>query len=301
MVVSRLFPPETTCEQLTSLLDDTLRSSPRQYDHNVTRWTLSLLRRVLDPLKTYTLAGLHGLLDRLGFSFKKGRLRLHSPDPDYIAKRDYVQARLAEVGERGDERLFYCDGVHIQHGPKPAGSWGNKGADRQPLELGTGGKRSCTWMGALCPFSGEVTTKMLRRSSRGQFLSFLRHVRERYSESRRIWVVVDNYSIHFHADVLKQLEEQVWPWEWIVPKHYPKFDEKTRVKEPMAIQLVPLPTYSPWLNPIEKLWKMLRQRLVYNHPWGGKPNQLIAAINEFFKQLRHGSEELLRYVGLSPS
>ena len=28
-----------------------------------------------------------------------------------------------------------------------------------------------------------------------------------------------------------------------------------------------LPTYAPWLNPIEKVWRWLKQSVLYAHPW----------------------------------
>ncbi|MBK9335612.1 MAG: transposase [Lewinellaceae bacterium] len=34
----------------------------------------------------------------------------------------------------------------------------------------------------------------------------------------------------------------------------------------LPVQLHFLPTYASWLNPIEKVWKMLKQDLVHNHP-----------------------------------
>ncbi|MBL1378410.1 transposase [Zobellella iuensis] len=55
----------------------------------------------------------------------------------------------------------------------------------------------------------------------------------------------------------------------------------------MPIQIVPLPTYASWLNPIEKLWRKLRQELTHPHPWG-----------RFLEQFASDSVELLRYVGL---
>lgn len=36
---------------------------------------------------------------------------------------------------------------------------------------------------------------------------------------------------------------------------------------PGRLRRVFLPTYSPWLNPIEMLWRVLKQRILKNHPY----------------------------------
>jgi len=33
------------------------------------------------------------------------------------------------------------------------------------------------------------------------------------------------------------------------------------------IQIVPVPTYTPWLNVAEKLWRWTKQCLTHAHPW----------------------------------
>ena len=33
------------------------------------------------------------------------------------------------------------------------------------------------------------------------------------------------------------------------------------------ITLLPLPTYAPWTNPIEKVWRLFNQDLFHMHPW----------------------------------
>ena len=67
----------------------------------------------------------------------------------------------------------------------------------------------------------------------------------------------------------------------------------------MPIQLVPLPTYASWLNPIEKLWRWLRQDLGHRHPWADDLPALRAAIARFLTQFAEGSDDLRHYVGLS--
>ena len=90
----------------------------------------------------------------------------------------------------------------------------------------------------------------------------------------RLLVVQDNWSIHTHEDVLGALMR--WP----------------------RIEPVRLPTYSPWLNPIEKLWRWLRQDVLKLHRLAGDRDALLGRVNQFLGQFAAGSQDLLRYVGL---
>ncbi|HET8524033.1 MAG TPA: transposase, partial [Thermomicrobiales bacterium] len=66
----------------------------------------------------------------------------------------------------------------------------------------------------------------------------------------------------------------------------------------LPIQLVPLPTYASWLNPIEKLWRWLRQEVGHLHPWADDLPALRDALDAFLARFAHGSPDLLRYTGL---
>jgi transposase len=59
-----------------------------------------------------------------------------------------------------------------------------------------------------------------------------------------------------------------------------------------------LPTYAPWLNPIEKLWRWLRQDVLKMHRWVEDWLQVKQRVHDFLDQFAQGSPDLLRYVGL---
>ena len=59
-----------------------------------------------------------------------------------------------------------------------------------------------------------------------------------------------------------------------------------------------LPTYAPWLNPIEKLWRWLRQDQLYLHRLASDWETLRRRVNAFPDQFAAGSPALLQYVGL---
>jgi hypothetical protein len=60
-----------------------------------------------------------------------------------------------------------------------------------------------------------------------------------------------------------------------------------------------LPTSAPWLNPIEKLWRWLRQDVLKMHRLAAPWSELRQRVSLFLDQFADGSTELLRYVGLA--
>jgi transposase len=66
------------------------------------------------------------------------------------------------------------------------------------------------------------------------------------------------------------------------------------------IQLLCLPTYASWLNPIEKLWRWLKQDVLRLHRLSPDWPGLKQAEGDFLDQFATGSQSLLRYADLLP-
>jgi hypothetical protein len=118
-------------------------------------------------------------------------------------------------------------------------------------------------------------------------------------------VIVDNWPVHFHPDLLVALQPQECPWPFPRPANWPTEPSAAAARKwgglALPIRLVPLPTYASWLNPIEKLWRWLRQEVVHLHPWADDPPALRAAADAFLARFVPGAAacaDLLRYVGL---
>ena len=109
---------------------------------------------------------------------------------------------------------------------------------------------------------------------RQQVRQFYSRLERAYPKVELIYVIQDNWNIHTHPDVLTALED------------YPR------------IIPVWLPTYAPWLNPIEKLWRWLRQDLLKMHRWVEDWPRVKQRVPDFLAQFAYGSAALLRYVGL---
>src|SRR3954447_3423007 len=81
---SPLFPPwRTTAATARDELLHLIARTPRACGIERTRWTLTALRGACVWLVSRSLAGVHGILRRLGIHWKRGRQAVRSPDPNY--------------------------------------------------------------------------------------------------------------------------------------------------------------------------------------------------------------------------
>lgn len=130
-------------------------------------------------------------------------------------------------------------------------------------------------IGARNALTGQVNYGEGYLGGRRQVLQFYGQLKQTDAELDRLSVIPDNGNIPTHPDVLT------------AGAKYPR------------ILPVWLPTYSPWLNPIEKLWRWPRQDVLKMHRWGEDWPHVTQRVQDFLDQFAHGSPALLRYVGLA--
>ena len=146
--------------------------------------------------------------------------------------------------------------------------------------------------------TGRVVYRRAHRITLATLVQFYRDLRAAYPEAERIYVVQDNWPVHFHPDVLAALEPQQCPWPYYRPKHWSPEPSPTARRLHLPIQLVPLPTYASWANPIEKLWRWLKHDVLHLHRDADQWSELQSRVGRFLDQFGNGSPALLRYVGL---
>lgn len=228
-------------------------------------------------LSGYSLGGLSKAARRLRLQRKRGRLALHSPDPAYRQKFVRLEQALFDAVEHpGQVRLLFGDEVSIYRQPSLGLRWDQQGAE--PQARMTAGRNDC-WRigGALDAVSGKVTWLARSNMRLPSLRSFLRLLREQYPDrGQRLVLVWDNWPVHHHPEVVAEAAK-------------------------LGIELLWLPTYAPWLNPIEKLWRKLKQTVLHHHRWSGNWPELKHQVTAFLDDYSKGSAELLRYVGLLPS
>jgi transposase len=252
-------------------------SAPTPEGPPPSRWTLRTIRATFKMVENYTLSGVwRWLQNRVGVKLRSGHVQHFSPDPKYKTKVANLKRCLKAVARNPQETvLLFIDEMGYATWPDPAPDWVPDAladapeADRQKSNNGL-------WrvIGGLNAWTGKVTFLDNYIVGRRKVIEMYDRIAKAHPRAKTIYVVQDNWSIHTHPDVLMAL------------KAYPQ------------IEPIWLPTYAPWLNPIEKLWRWLKETVTKMHRLANKFPALRQRVNDFLKQFARGSRKLLRYVGL---
>ena len=271
---------EATTEHQTELTDQ-LKAGPGTAATQVqaitttcptpAKWTLARIRATVKWLGDYTLSGVWRMLQHFGLGLHMASVQLFSPDPEYGLKRKRLEHALREAARHPKQIVaVFLDEFGYYRWPDPARDWG--AAPGQASRAGN--NQQWRTVGVVNALTGQVNYLDGYIVGRRQMIAFYAQLDRAYPKAQRVYVIQDNWSIHTHPDVLTALD------------NYPR------------LQPVWLPTYSPWLNPIEKLWRWLRQDVLKLHRYVTEWEHVKQNVRDFLDQFQQGSEKLLRYIGL---
>lgn len=283
-----------------------VRRDPHQLGIARSRWTLHDLCEQLAAWHVHSEGGMHQLLQRLDIHYKRARSYIHSPDPFYRQKRArqaLIQARVRE--QAPDEVLLFQDECSIRRQPSIGYNYEACGSDAPHAQWQPCYDTLTRIMATLDAFSGKVVYTLIGRVTTSALVRFYRKVVAAYPQARCIWIVQDNWPVHFHPDVLHALEPQegLYPVafspSWRKKQQPSPSVQRRKQRDKLPIQLVQLPTYASWCNPIEKLWRWLKQDFLHLHRCAQDLDRLRTHIRAFLDAFATQSSQLLHYVGLS--
>jgi len=274
---------------------------PIHFGHRRSRWTLAHLRQTCTWLNLASLGGLSRLLRRLDIRYKRGRDYVHSPDSLYDDKLSLIElARLRAQYDTERYVFLYLDELTYYRQPSVAQAYAARGTDQPLARWSHRSNTSFRIVAALNAHTGQVSYRQRSRITVNQLSAFYADIREDYPKAEVIYVAQDNWPVHFHPNVLARLQKQTWPYPFSRPPNWPTTPTAKAIHDDLPIQLLCLPTYASWCNPIEKLWRWLKQDVLHLHRLSDQWQELKQQVAAFLNQFLEGSTDLLRYVGLLP-
>lgn len=205
---------------------------------------------------TYTVSGLHKWLHRNGFSYKKAKGLPHKADAElqkqFITKYNELKQEVSEK-----EPILFMDAVHPTQATKLAYGWIRTGKMKH---VGTTASRTrLNIVGAIqLGHISEAITSQYETINAQSIMSFMDKIREKYG-TKTVHLILDQSGYN------KSL---------LLPEHAAKRN----------IKLHFLPPYSPNLNPIERLWKVMNEKVRNNRFFKGAKD-FKDAINHFFDDI----------------
>jgi transposase len=300
-------------EEAKEAILHTVRREPSTFGKSRSRWSLSYIADVCKWLQVNTPSGMSQLLKRLGISYKRGRSYVHSPDLYYQQKMDVIAQCLMKAWYTPEKYvLLYQDEFTIYRQPTVDRDYEQMGKFQPLARRSHYSDTEFRGIGSLNAVTGQVTYHQTSKTNIRQLTIFYEMVVQDCLESP-IYMVQDNWPVHFHPDLLIHLQPQRFQFPVNVPGNWPsepsakamRYAEKREAErkakfKKLPIKILQLPTYASWANPIEKLWRWVRQSVIHLHRLSDKWDILKQRIRDFILSFRNGSNELLRYVGLLP-
>ena len=214
---------------------------------------------------TYTIAGVTDLLHRLGFSYKKPSTFPGKADSQ--KQQEFIdQYQKLESEKSPEDQIYFIDGVHPMHNVQPAYGWFYKG-EAAVLPTNTGRDR-INLNGAYNVEKQQIIIRSDKTINAQSTIQLLEEIKSKQTTGK-IHIICDNaryYRCPLLAEYLSRIENQR------IIIHY-------------------LPPYSPNLNCIERLWKFMKKKTVYN-TYYEKFKDFEKAIAAFFRNIEQYKWEL---------
>lgn len=246
-------------EDIAQLIAQTLQRKP----NNATHWTTRLISEQTSISKSTVqrVWSAFGLQPHRHKSFKL------STDPFFIEKlRDIVglylnppeNAVVLCVDEKSQ-----CQALERTQPVLPMGLGYVEGVTHDYVRHGT-----TTLFAALNIATGKVIGKCQRRHRHQEFLRFLKHIDSNVPEDLDLHLVMDNYATHKHPKVRTWLAQR--------PRFHVHFT----------------PTYSSWLNQVERWFALITQRAIRRGSFRST-KELVASIDGFVQSYNRNCQPFL--------
>jgi putative transposase len=172
------------------------------------------------------------------------------------------------------DAFYYADEFNLSWLPTLRAMWSPKG---QQVMIPTPGQPTKRYgIGAVNYHTGETVVLFERRKRRREIAKLLEALVAKHPTAT-IYVAWDNAGTH-------------------------QDDEVEAVVRAAAGRLVLLylPTYSPWLNPIEMLWRHFRREVTHCELFANV-KALLTAATDFFARYNQEPQHLLSIIGSKPA
>lgn len=207
----------------------------------------------------FSISGCNNLLHRLGFTFKKakgvpGKAKKKDQE-DFIEKYDSL---------KGKGKIYFGDATHPLHNTILSSGWIRKGQEKEVFT--NSGRNRVNIFGAISISELDVVTRSYDTINQFSVCDFLKALREKNPNGEKLYFILDRGPSNTALSVREFAKE-------------------------LNIEIVFLPAYSPNLNPIERLWKFFKKKVLYNKYYE-KFKDFKSVCASFFRGIRKYKPEL---------
>jgi transposase len=204
----------------------------------------------------FTVSGMTKWLHRYDFSYKKPKGMPAKGDPKKHAEFiQYYETLMNTVGD--DEPIEFGDGVHPTMATKVTYGWIRQGRKHEKSISTTASRTRLNLMGSINLETMDVTIGSYETIDSLAMEEHFKKLRQKYPKAPKIHLILDQGPYNTSTDTKGAARK------YGIILHY-------------------LPPYSPNLNPIERLWKVMNER-ARNNRFFSSANEFRKAITGFFE------------------
>ena len=204
---------------------------------------------------TYTVSGMTKWLHEHGFRYK--RPKGVPAKADLAQQEAFIDEYLALLDTTPvEEPIVFMDSAHPTMATKVTCGWIKKGVDKPIAQ--TASRTRVNVMGAIELASMKVTSCCPESVNTQTTVAFFDQLKASYPEASTLHVILDQAGYHRSQETQNAAKEK-------------------------GIMLHYLPPYSPNLNPIERLWKVMHEQ-VRNNVFFASAKAFRSAIARFFEE-----------------
>ena len=209
----------------------------------------------------FSIPGLNKWLHQHGFSYKKPKGVPHKFDP--IKQAEFIEEYEGLKAQVTDEPILFIDAMHPTQATKVSSGWIKTGHDKSIKT--TGSRTRLNIVGAIdLNDIGSAIVNRYDKVNSETMQDFFETIREQYPLKKDIHLILDGAGYHRAKDLKNKAEK-------------------------LNIKLYYLPPYSPNLNPIERLWKVMNEHV--------RNNQYFSTAKEFREQIDDFFQNTLPEIG----
>jgi transposase len=212
---------------------------------------------------SYTVPGMTDLLHRMNFTYKKPKLIPGKADEKAQKKFVTLYKKLQRKKDKKDQ-IYFADGCHPMLNPIAGYGWIKKGTNKE-IPSNTG-REHLNLNGA---YNAETKQAIIHESAQinaQSTIALFEKIKQKQPEGKIIFIS-DNAK-YYRAKILK---------------NYLQNNRRIRMQY--------LPSYSPNLNLIERLWKFYKKKILYHRHYSTIDEMREASL-KFFCQLKKYTAEL---------
>lgn len=207
----------------------------------------------------FSISGCNNLLHRLGFSFKKAK------GVPGKAKKKYQEDFIKKYNSiKDDGKVYFGDATHPLHNTVLSSGWIKKGQDKEVFT--NSGRGRVNIYGAISINNLDVVTRSYKTINQFSVCDFLKSLRVKNPDGEKLYLILDQGPSNKALSVRSLAKE-------------------------LNIEIIYLPAYSPNLNPIERLWKFFKKKVLYNKYYE-KFKDFKSNCASFFRGIRKYKSEL---------